>query len=199
MLSSPAFGRPFKRRACSPFVMTLIVAAIIGAASVAPSPANATIMQYLEIEDLARLSSDIFRGQVVSTNAYWNAERTHIYTAIRVQINETFKGSTYRDQTVTVTQPGGEKDGIRMDYAGRPEFTVGEPVALFTIRGKKDDFIIVGLKQGKMRIERNEVVRDFSGILLLDRAGRGKGLRPVTLKSTRLTVDEFRNRITRGR
>jgi len=199
MLSSPAFRRPVKHRACSPFVMTLVAAAIIATASVAPPAANATIMQYLEIEDLARLSSDIFRGQVVSASVYWNAERTHIYTAIRVQINETFKGSTYRDQTVTVTQPGGEKDGIRMDYAGRPEFTMGEPVALFTIRGKNDDFIIVGLKQGKMRIERNEVVRDFSGILLVDGAGRGKGLRPATLKSTRLTVDELRNRITRGR
>ncbi|MGH9853858.1 MAG: hypothetical protein ACREBD_28785 [Blastocatellia bacterium] len=172
---------------------------MIAAATLAPTPANATIMRYLEIEDLAKLSSDIFRGQVVSTSAYWNAERTSVYTAIRVRINETFKGSTYRDQTVTVTQPGGEKNGIRMDYAGRPEFTVGELVALFTVHGKKGDFIIVGLKQGKMRIERNEVARDFSGILLLDGTGRGKALRPMALKSTRLTVDEFRSRVTRGR
>ncbi|MCG3163234.1 MAG: hypothetical protein JMDDDDMK_04619 [Acidobacteria bacterium] len=161
--------------------------------------ANATIMQYLDIEDLTRLSSDIFHGQVVSTSVYWNAERTSIYTAIRVRIGETFKGSTRRDQIVTVTQPGGEKDGIRMDYAGRPEFAAGESVALFTIRGKRDDFIVVGLKQGKMRVERSEVIRDFSGITLVDGAGRGKSLRPVNLKSTRLTVDELRNRIARVR
>lgn len=202
MLSCHAFRRPFRRLAPGPLAMMMLVVvavAMIGGARLGPAPANATIMQYLEIEDLARLSSDIFHGEVVSTNVYWNDDRTHIYTAIRVQINETFKGWTRHDQIVTITQPGGEKDGIRMDYAGRPEFAVSEPVALFTIRGKKGDFIIVGLKQGKMRIERNEVVRDFSGIMLVDGASRGKRLRPVAPKSTRLTVNEFRNRIARGR
>jgi hypothetical protein len=155
-------------------------------------------MQFLDIEDLARLSSDIFHGQVVSASGYWGADDAHIYTAVRVRISETFKGSTRRNQIVTVTQPGGEKDGIRMDYAGRPEFATGESVALCAIRGKKDDFIVVGLKQGKMRVEGDEVVRDFSGITLLDGAGRGKSLRPINLKSKRLTVDEFRNRIARA-
>lgn len=166
--------------------------------AVMTAPARATIMQYLEIEELTRLSSDIFHGQVVSTSVYWNAERTHIYTAVRVRINETFKGLTRRDQIVTVTQPGGEKDGIRMDYAGRPEFAEGESVALFTLRGKRDDFIVVGLKQGKMRVERGEVIRDFSGIMLVDGVGRGRSLRPVNLKSTRLTMGEFRNRVARA-
>src|SRR5262249_59418170 len=76
---------------------------------------QATIMKYLEIEDLTRLSSDIFQGQVMSTDVYWNQERTRIYTATRVRVNESFKGTTHRDQLVTVLQLGGEKDGIRMD------------------------------------------------------------------------------------
>jgi hypothetical protein len=185
------FPHALKRSARLSLAVMMIVA-------IMTAPARATIMQYLEIEELTRLSSDVFHGQVVSTSVYWNAERTHIYTAVRVRINETFKGSTRRDQIVTVTQPGGEKDGIRMDYSGRPEFAVGESVALFTIRGKKDDFIVVGLKQGKMRVERGEVIRDFSGIVLLDGVGRGKSLRSVNLKSTRLTVDELRNRVARA-
>ncbi|MGE0126888.1 MAG: hypothetical protein AB7U82_02195 [Blastocatellales bacterium] len=189
------FPRVWKRSARLPLAATLIAALVIAAVTTA----NATIMQYLEIEDLTRLSSDIFHGQVVSTNVYWNAERTHIYTAVRVRIGESFKGSTRRDQIVSVTQPGGERDGIRMDYAGRPEFAVGESVALFTVHGKKDDFIVVGLKQGKMRVERDQVVRDFSGIMLVDRVGRGKSLRPVNLKSTHLAMNEFRNRVARGR
>jgi hypothetical protein len=186
MLSAPAL-----KDSARSWLAAIVIVTIIWA------PARATIMQYLEIEELTRLSSDIFYGQVVSTNVYWNAERTHIYTAVRVRVNETFKGSTRRDQIVTVTQPGGEKDGIRMDYVGRPEFAVGESVALFTIRGKRNDFIVVGLKQGKMRVERGEVIRDFSGLALVDGVGRGKSLRSVNLKSMRLTMDELRNRIAR--
>ncbi|MGH9853346.1 MAG: hypothetical protein ACREBD_26190 [Blastocatellia bacterium] len=176
-----------------------IAAMTIAVAMIVTLPASATIMQYLEIEDLTRLSSDVFHGQVISTNTYWNAERTHIYTSVRVRISESFKGATRRDQFVTVTQPGGEKDGLRMDYAGRPEFAVGESVALFTVRGKNDDFIVVGLKQGKMRVERGEIVRDFSGIMLVERLNGGRNLRPVTPRSTRLTMEELRNRIARAR
>ncbi len=189
--------RRLKRHSAS----LLFAALMIAAPFIATSPANATIMQYLEIEDLTRLSSDIFHGQVISTATYWNAERTHIYTGVRVRVSESFKGSTRRDQVVTVTQPGGERDGIRMDYAGRPEFTAGESVALFTVRGRHNDFIVVGLKQGKMRVEGREVIRDFSGIMLVDRPNRparsGERLRTVTPKSTRLNVEELRGRIAR--
>ncbi len=171
--------------------MTIVVVMIV------TLPASATIMQYLEIEDLTGLSSDVFHGQVISTDTRWNAARTHIYTSVRVRISESFKGATRRDQTITVTQPGGEKDGLRMDYAGRPEFAVGESVALFTIRGKNDDFIVVGLKQGKMRVDRGEIVRDFSGIMLVERLSGGRNLRPVTPRSTRLTMEELRTRIAR--
>lgn len=177
----------------------LVAAAMIAATMLAASRASATIMQFLEIEDLTRLSSDIFHGQVISTETYWNAERTHIYTAARVRIGESFKGSTRRDQIVTVTQLGGEKDGLRMDYAGRPEFTAGESAVLFAVRGKRDDFIVVALKQGKMRVEGGEVARDFSGIRLIDGLNGGKNLRPITPRSTRLTLDELRNRIARAR
>jgi hypothetical protein len=181
----------------------LFAAIALAVAMIASSPASATIMQYLEIEELTRLSSDVFHGQVVQVSVGWNAERTHIYTSARVRVSESFKGSTRRDQIVTITQLGGEKDGIRMDYAGRPEFTAGESAALFTVRGKNDDFIVVGLKQGKMRVERGEIVRDFSGIMLVERptsgSGRSDSSRPVAPKSTRLSLEELRNRVARTR
>ncbi|MFN0085699.1 MAG: hypothetical protein ACKVX9_09950 [Blastocatellia bacterium] len=158
-------------------------------------PARATIMQYMEVEELTRLSSDILHGQVLSTSVNWNAEHTRIYTSIRVRINESFKGPLRRDQVITVTQLGGEKGGMRMDYVGRPEFAAGESVALFTVRGKRDDFIVVGLKQGKMHVEGSEVRRDFSGLMLVDSAARGGAVRAVTPKMARLTLDELRTRV----
>jgi hypothetical protein len=161
--------------------------------------ARATIMRYLEVEDLTRASSDIFQGYVLSTSTYWNNERTKIYTEIRVQVKEAFKGGIAAGQTVTVTQLGGEKDGVMLDFAGRPEFTDGEQVVLFTTRGQRADFVVMGLKQGKMRVEGNEVVRDFSGIMLVERESAGRGLQTVQPKRTRVALDELRQRIANTR
>lgn len=167
------------------------------------SPAQATIMKYLEIEDLTRFSSDIFHGQVLSTYTFWNAGRTRIYTTVRVRINESFKGGSRRDQVVTLTQLGGEKDGIRMDYAGRPTFSTDESVVLFATRAKSGDLTVVALKQGKMNVEGAEVKRDFSGLTLIDSPAApaagdaGKNPRPLALKSSRLPLDDLRLRIAR--
>lgn len=158
--------------------------------------AQATIMQYLEVEDLARLSSDVFHGRVIEASTYWNAEHTKIYTAIQVQVQEALKGGITPGQIVTVTQLGGEKDGVMLDFAGRPQFSAGERVVLFTTRGKKSDFFIVGLKQGKMQVEGDFVVRDFSGIYLVERAA-GRGLQTMQPKRTRYGLDELRQRVSK--
>jgi hypothetical protein len=158
-------------------------------------PVQATIMQYLEVEDLTRLSSDIFHGEVISTETYWNAEQTRIYTRVRVRIDESFKGITRRSEIITVTQLGGEKDGVKVDFSGRPEFRAGESIVLFTSRRKSNDYIVVGLKQGKMNVAGGKVKRDFTGLTLVDRSGGGKIRQSI--RSDRMMFDELRNRIAR--
>lgn len=174
-----------------------LFACIVAACAVIP--ARATIMQFLEVEDLTRLSSDIFHGQIVSVETVWNAEHTRIYTKVRLRVDEALKGSTRRSEIITITQLGGERDGIKIDYAGRPEFSQGESVVLFTTPGKSSDFTVVALKQGKMHVAGSEVTRDFSGITLVDPKSRGKNLQTLSIKSTRLTLDELRTRIARTR
>lgn len=161
--------------------------------------AHATIMRYLEIEDLTRLSSDIFQGHVLSTSTYWNDEHTKIYTEVRVRVKGTFKGGVATGQTVTITQLGGEKDGVMLDFAGRPVFSEGEETMLFTTRGKRSDFVVVGLKQGKMQVEGNEVVRDLSGITFVDRESAGNSLQTVQPKRTRFALDELHRRVSNTR
>jgi hypothetical protein len=113
------------------------------------NPAHATVMRYLEIEELTRLSTEVFHGQVVSTRVYWDEEHARIYTAVRVQINESFKGAAQRGEIITITQLGGELDGMRLDYGGRPVFNVGEAVVLFAKPGRNHELLVVGLKQGQ--------------------------------------------------
>jgi hypothetical protein len=160
-------------------------------------PAQATIMRYLEIEDLARASSEVFHGQTISTEAVWNAERTRIYTVVRFRVRESFKGTARRDQFVTVTQLGGEKDGIRMDYAGRPEFTPGESVVLFAARGPSGGLTVVALKQGRMHVEGGQVTRDLSGLTLLDSVKGGALTQARLPRRMHVTLDELRERVTR--
>jgi len=163
------------------------------------TPAYGTMMYFLEVEDLTRLSTDIFRGRVVTANTYWNGGRTRIYTAIHIRIEESLKGATSRGATVTVTQPGGERDGVRMDYAGRPVFDPGESVVLFTIRGRNNDYIVVGLKQGKMNVDGDRVTRDFSGITLVQRFKGETRIKMAGTGDTRLTLAQLRARIARTR
>jgi hypothetical protein len=162
-------------------------------------PAEATVMQLLEVEDLTRRSTDVIYGEVISSETEWNAARTRIYTRVQVRVNEAFKGSLISSQTITVTQLGGEKDGVKLDYAGRPTFTAGESVVLFTTRGKNNDLIVVGLKQGKMTVTGTEVRRDFSGITLVQRSADGRSLQPLAARPARMTLAELRNRVARTR
>ncbi len=166
--------------------------------------AHATVMRYLEIEELAQLSTDVFQGQVLSTRTYWDESHSRIYTAVRVQVNETLKGAAKRGALVTITQLGGELDGMRLDYSGRPQFSNGESLVLFTKAGRKQDLIVVGLKQGKLRVVGDEVVRDFSGITLLEetaatnlgKTGRAAAGKPQRIQ-TRMTMSELRQRLAK--
>lgn len=165
--------------------------------------AEATIMRYLEVEELARLSTDVIHGEIISTKVFWDETHTRIYTSVRVRIHETFKGTAQRGATVTVTQQGGELDGLRQDYSGRPVFTAGETVVLFTKPGRNHDLTVVGLKQGKLRVNGDEVLRDFNGITLLDElpqsktAGRANAASKPMRVQTRLTLGELRARLAK--
>ena len=160
-------------------------------------------MKYLEIEDLARLSTDIIHGQVLSTRTYWDDTHTRILTAVRVQVNECFKGASKRGAVVTITQWGGELDGIRMDFSGRPTFQVGETTVLFTRANPHNDLLVVGLKQGKLIVQGNEAKRELSGVSFVDAAVANNqtaaAAQPRKTVQMRYTLDELRERIMRLR
>jgi hypothetical protein len=167
-----------------------------------PNSAQATVMRYLEIEELARLSTAVFHGQVISTKVYWDESHTRIFTAVRVQVNESLKGTAKRGAFVTITQLGGELDGLRLDYGGRPVFAVGESIVLFTKSGDKGELLVVGLKQGKLRVAGDEVIRDFSGLSLVEKTtkpGQAVALKQPARVQTRLSLDELRQRVANAR
>ena len=89
---------------------------------------------------------------------------------------------------------------MRFDYAGRPQFQAGEQVVLFAKPGLNRELVVVGLKQGKLRVEGEEAVRDFSGLSLIEgQPGRAPRAVQLARAQTRLSLRELRQRIATAR
>lgn len=158
-------------------------------------PASATIMRFLDVEDLTRRATDIVQGEVMSVGTFWSDDHKRIYTKILFRVDESMKGFTKQSQSITITQLGGEKDGMKMDYAGRPELSTGQRAIIFATKSKNNDFIIIGLRQGMMHVSGNEVTRDFTGIKLIFRSSANARTEPISIKPIKLSIDELRTRI----
>src|SRR5260370_13459615 len=65
---------------------------------------QATIMKFLDVEDLTPISTHIFRGEVLSNQSQWSDDHKTIYTATRIRVSEGFKGALAQGQIVTINQ-----------------------------------------------------------------------------------------------
>src|SRR5215207_208275 len=95
-----------QRSSLTPITLLLLLLLAAAAIFLALST-QATIMQRLEIEELARNSSNVFHGQIMSTQTYWNPEHTRVYTGVNVRVQESFRGTLRQGETVKVVQLGG--------------------------------------------------------------------------------------------
>ena len=108
--------------------------------------ARATSLQHLDTRELTLESNDIVVGQVESVRSYWNDSHTKILTDVAVRVSESFKGAT---GSITLTQLGGQVDGMRYDVPGCPVFRTGEQALLFVWRDSRGRAQVNGLAQGK--------------------------------------------------
>lgn len=81
-------------------------------------------------------STHIFEGEVVSSESYWNRERTMIYTAHKVKLHTAFKGNTTQDEVLVITKGGwvGE-DGY--DVTHHLSLNVGDVGVFFCQNARK--------------------------------------------------------------
>ncbi len=167
------------------------------------SAAEATLMKYLEVEDLTRLSTEVIHGQVISTKTYWDDVHKNILTGVSVQVSDCYKGKAARGAVVSLVQLGGTLDGLTMDYSGRPTFRVGENLVVFARPNQRpnqgNELLVVGLKQGKLAVRNNEAVRELSGVSFVDAelAPTAKAGRKTV--QMRYTLNELRDRVARVR
>ena len=144
-------------------------------------PAWGSYVLHLSLEDLVDRADSVVRARVVDRESRLCDEGRQVYTYTTLEVLSSMKGPG-RD-TVVVRQLGGEVDGIGSLVGGDARFEVGEEVVVF-LRDNPDGkpFLhMIGLSQGKFRVERSEdqvlAVRELSDLSLVrPRDGR---LEPV--------------------
>ena len=154
---------------------------------------RATTLAHLDTRTLTRSSPQIVIGRVVVARAHWNEAHTRIVTDVDVAVSETLKGVPA--ERVTLTQLGGEVDGVKVSVAGCAAFRPGEEALLFVWRDARGHAQLTGLAQGKFEIERDP----RTGVRMVQRRTPGFEVGDVrTLKSVRagiaarrLTLDEL--------
>jgi len=169
-----------------------LLASLALVACCAAVPAGATTMRHLDTPALVTGSSDIAVGVVRSVGAHWNARHTKIVTDVVFDVTDSFKGEAHQ---LTLTQLGGEVDGVRVSVPGGPLFRRGEEALLFVWRDAAGRAQVNGLAQGKFDITRDPA----TGERLVQRAAPGfavtdaRSLAPLPAGSAapRLTLDQM--------
>jgi len=148
--------------------------------------AHATVMQRLDVRELAWTAPVIVEGRVVAQRTLLMQGRP--WTESEIQVLESHKGALRRGAVVQVRQPGGIHGRIGMRVAGAAQFKRSERVLVF-LRPVDGYNVPVGMGQGKFEIYTDRAGmrrgrRDLSGIsfaqlTLQGRVELTRELRPV--------------------
>lgn len=91
--------------------------------------AQATLAPQMTFDEVVAEAESIVHGVVTARRAGWDAEHAAIWTHYEIEVIETFKGEPA--STLTVSEPGGEVDGARMEIVGAPRYRIGDEVTVF--------------------------------------------------------------------
>lgn len=119
--------------------------------------AQATVMIPLSVEDLSARSAAVVRGRVLAKQSAWDDEHRKIHTYTEIEILATVHATNAVPKTIVVRTMGGEVGDIGMRVSGTPKFEEGEEVFVFLRTDPRDarQFQVVGMAQGKYRVERD--------------------------------------------
>jgi len=149
------------------------ISSIVLCALLAAHTAAATTMAQLDTRALTLQSSDIVIGTVEQVHSYWNPAHTRILTDVTVAVSRSLVGEAA--DRITLTQYGGEVDGVRVSVPGCPSFRTGEEALLFVWRDPRGVAQVNGLAQGKFDIARDAA----TGEMLVQRRTPGFAVRDV--------------------
>ncbi len=142
------------------------------------SPANGSIVQGLELQELVAHSDRIVLGRVLFSESFQRPSG-QLATWHRIEVEREIRGRSPDEREVMVETMGGQIGDIAMRVEGEPSFTVGERVLVF-IRdgGPYTAFRPVGMGQGVMRVRMERgvetVTQHRQGLMLMRRNAQGR-------------------------
>ncbi|NNE18449.1 MAG: hypothetical protein HKN10_08235 [Myxococcales bacterium] len=152
----------------------------IAAALLFAAPAGGSVVQGLELEELAAEADRIVLGRVLFSESFLRRDG-QIWTWHRIGVEREIRGNAPDEDEVIVETMGGQIGEIGMRVEGEASFQVGERVLVFVHGGGPHAaFRTVGMGQGVMRVRREKgldtVRQSREGLLLVrqDREGRLK-------------------------
>jgi len=157
------------------------VAALLGpllAALFLTSPADASIVQGLELEELTAEADCIVLGRVLFSESFVRPDG-QISTWHRIEVEREIRGQAPDESELIIETLGGQIGDIGMRVEGEASFEVGERVLVFAHGGGPySAFRPVGMGQGVMRVRREQGVdtvrQSREGLMLVRRDAEGR-------------------------
>jgi len=151
---------------------------ILLAVLVVASPANGSVVQALELQELVAHADRIVLGRVLFSESF-QSPNGQLGTWHRIAVERELRGSAPDEQEVIVETLGGQIGDIAMRVEGEPSFTVGERVLVFMRDGGPyTAFRPVGMGQGVMRVRTEQGVetvrQNREGMMLMRRNAQGR-------------------------
>ena len=177
-----------------PLVLGPILATFLSVA-----PAEGSVVEGLELEELVAEADRIVLGRVLLSESFLRSNG-QIWTWHRIEVERAIGGSAPAEDEVIVETMGGQIGEIGMRVEGEAAFQVGERVLLFVHGGGAyKAFRTVGMAQGVMRIRREngaETVRQsHEGLMLVRRDAEGRLKRNFGAVPEPERLDEFLSKL----
>jgi hypothetical protein len=149
----------FAQTPALPFAAALI-------ALLAATPASATIVKAMTVEEMAREATAVVVATVTGTTSAW--EEGRIVTRVTLAVSERLRGAVGED-ALEIAVPGGAVGDLAQQVPGTPQYSAGDEVFVFLWRGPEQRaYTVLGLSMGSFRIQRGvdkiEAVSDRRGI-----------------------------------
>ena len=174
-----------------------LVGAIL-AALLAASPAEGSIVQALDLDELVGESDRILVGQVVFSESFQRDNGT-LGTWHRIAVERDVRGNASGETEVIVEPLGGRLGDVAMRVEGEPSFTVGERVVVFVREGGHHVLRPVGMGQGVMRIRSEQgvdtVTQSRAGMMLMRRNAAGRLEKSLGALPRRERLETFLSRV----
>ncbi len=158
-------------------LLPLLIGPIVGALLFS-APADGSVVQGLELEELTAEADRIVLGRVLFSESFLRRDG-QIWTWHRIEVEREIRGNAPDQREVIVETMGGQIGDIGMRVEGEASFQVGERVLAFVHGGGPyAAFRTVGMGQGVMRVRREKGVdtvrQSREGLLLVRQDAEGR-------------------------